>query len=278
MRRILYYQGPARDEPGAELGVSLGMKILILSLLVPAFAAPASAEISRNDLKDALKRNPDLLIETLRENRKAVFEVMMQAMSEAREEEQSKAREEEKKELERALKNPLQAAIDKQTHIRGPQKAKITVVEYSDFQCPYCRRGYQTVEELRKKYGEKMRFIYKHLPLPMHPQAMPAARYMEAAALQSKDKAWEFHDKMFENQDKLSEEFYLATGKELGLDIERLKKDAASEKVQKKIAGDIAEADKFKISGTPGFLVNGIPLRGAYPAPAFIEIIEKTTK
>src|SRR5205807_3152432 len=96
-------------------------------------------------------------------------------------EEQARVRKEaeeaQKKAYEDTFKNPLKPAIDANTRIRGAINAMYTLVQYADFQCPYCAAGYQTVVELRKKHGDDMRFIFKHLPLPFHPQAMPAAQW-----------------------------------------------------------------------------------------------------
>ena len=120
-----------------------------------------------------------------------------------------------------------------------------------------------------------LREVFKNKPLPMHPQAMPAASWFEAARLQSPEKSWAFHDKLFQNQDKLGEPFYRETAKALGLDADKLAKDAASQAVKDAIAADVKEAEEFKFEGTPGFLLNGIPIRGAYPVEHFDEIIQK---
>jgi protein-disulfide isomerase len=246
---------------------------LLLVLSVPAF----SATISREDLKKALEANPDLVLGALKKaDKTAFFELVMDGQKEYQVKRQSEEEEREKKELEEAFKNPLKPAIDEKTRIRGDRKAPLTIVEYSDFQCPFCTRGYRTVEELRQKYGAKMRFVYKHLPLAnIHPEAIPAAQWMEAIALQSAEKSWTFHDKMFENQAKLNEDFYRKTAKELGVDVEKAAKDAKSKAVQDKIDADANEAQKFGFSGTPGFLVNGVPLKGAYPAKQFEAIIQR---
>jgi protein-disulfide isomerase len=245
----------------------------------PAAKAPAKAvrAISRDELAKALSENPDLILEALRKVDKAqLFDIIVSAQREYQIAKEKEEEEKEKQELEAAFKNPYKPVIDDKTRIRGDKSAPITIVEYSDFQCPYCGRGYRVVEELRQKYGSKMRFIYKHLPLVnLHPQAMPAARWQEAVALQSLDKAWDFHDKMFQNQDKLSEDFFRQTVKDLGLDPKRAEADAASQKVQDKIDADMKEGQDFGFTGTPGFLVNGIPIRGAYPAQRFDMILER---
>ena len=245
-----------------------------LSLLI---ASPSFAAMSREDLQKALDKNPDLVLEALKKADKAAFfEYVMDAQHDYQAKKQGEEEAKEKAELENAFKNPLKPEIDAKTRIRGDKNAPITIVEYSDFQCPYCSRGFQTVEAVREKYGSKVRFIYKHLPLvAIHPNALPAAKWQEAVAIQSPDKAWIFHDTMFKNQSSLSEDFYRKTVKDLGLNVEKAAKDAQSQAVSDKIEADTKEAKEFGFSGTPGFLINGIPLRGAYPPEEFDKIIKR---
>lgn len=250
----------------------------LLAFLLALPGTLAAAEISRDDLKKALDKNPDLVIDALKSQKKQLFDIIIEAQQEEQARRQKEEEEKERKATEESLKNPMKPAIEADTRTRGKKDAKYTLVEYSDFQCPYCGQGYQTVEVLRKKYGSDLRFIYKNMPLPFHPNAMPAAKYFEAISLQSKDKAWEFHDKMFSNQGKLGEEFYKETAKSLGVDMKRLEADVNGKTVADKIEADIAEAKKFGFTGTPGFLINGVPLRGAYPPDAFTSIIERLDK
>jgi protein-disulfide isomerase len=251
-------------------------RALSLALILAAAASMArAAEPTEDQIKAALKKNPDIILDVLREHKKEFFDVVQEAAQEAQAARQKEMAEAEEKAFNESFKNPLKPSLDSKAHVRGPKKAKYTLVEYSDFQCPYCGRGFQTVEALRKKYGDDLRFIYKNMPLPMHPMALPAAQYFEAAALQSVDKAWALHDKMFENQSQLSEDFIKTSAKELGLDLDKLAKDAKGDKVKEKIDADIKEAQGFDFTGTPGFLINGIPVRGAYPPAKFDSIIDR---
>lgn len=244
----------------------------ILILCVSAHAAP----ISKEELKKALDKNPELIIEALRGQKKELFELVLQAQQETQARMQKEEEETKKKEFEESFKNPMVPQFDAKTRIRGNKNAKYTLVEYSDFQCPFCVKGFHNVETMRKKYGEDLRFVFKHLPLTdMHPQALPAAQWVEAAGLQSPEKAWQMHDKFFANQTRLGEELYRETAKELGLDLKKLEVDVKSKAVQERIDADVAEARKFGFSGTPGFLINGIPVRGAYPPEFFDTIIIK---
>jgi protein-disulfide isomerase len=231
---------------------------------------------SGDELKKALEKNPDVLIEAIKANRKAISDIINQTGVEDRARVQKEAKEvERRKAYEDSFKNPLKPAIDDLTRIRGEKDAKYTLVEYAEFQCPYCVGGNQTVEELRKRYGNDLRFIFKHLPLSFHPQAMPAAQWLEAVAIQSPEKAWEFHDILFENQDKLGVDFFKKTAKDIGVDVEKCEQDAKSQAVKERIAADMEEAKKYGFNGTPCFLLNGIPLKGAYPIEYFEAIIKK---
>jgi len=247
------------------------LTLAVLALVTPAFAA----KLSRDEVKKVLDANPDLVLDVLRQNKKAFFEVVTQAAQEEQTRRRQEAEERERKEIDERIKNPLAANITKSSHVRGKEKAKYTLVEYSDFQCPYCRRGYDTVEALRKKYGDDLRLVFKNKPLPMHAQAGPAAQWFEAAFLQSPDKAWAMHDKFFENQDKLGDAFFKETAKAVGLNVAKLEKDAQSQAVKDAVAADAKEAEALGFDGTPGFLLNGVPVRGAYPIDYFDLIIQK---
>ncbi|MBE8221357.1 MAG: thioredoxin domain-containing protein [Bdellovibrionales bacterium] len=177
--------------------------------------------------------------------------------------------------------NPKKPVLKKDRVYFGSPSATITIVEYSDFQCPYCTRGFQTMKALEKKYGKKLRILYKHLPLDdLHPQARLAARFFEAIGLQSPLKARKFHDKLFQNQSKIKKgkSYLTSVAKQVGANVAKVLKDINSSKVKNRIKADMAEARKFGFSGTPAFLINGVSLAGAYPAPAFISIIEKHLK
>jgi protein-disulfide isomerase len=249
-------------------------------VLAAALIVATACTSSKEDLKKLLKENPDIITEAIEANPTKFIDALNNAVKAAQEGEGKRREEEEKKALEESFNNPLQAEIRSDESFRGSKDAPITLVEYSDFECPFCSRGFSTVMELMKKYEGKIRFVYKHLPLSFHPQAMPAAQYYEAIRLQSPEKAWQFHDRIYKDQRKLQngESFLKAVAKELKVDMKKLEADAKSEAVQKRIDSDIAEAGKFGFQGTPGFLLNGIPVRGAYPASHFEGLIEELKK
>jgi len=203
--------------------------------------------------------------------------VVQQAAQDAKSVMEQKKREAEAKAFEESFNNPLKPQIRDDESIRGTKGAPIVLVEYSDFECPFCSRGYNTVTEILNKYKGKVQFIYKHLPLSFHQQAMVASQYYEAIRIQNEKKAFDFHDAIFNNQRKLKngEAFLKAQAKKLGVNMSKLAKDVKSDAVKKRIDEDMAEAAKFGIQGTPGFVINGIPVKGAYPLSHFVKIVDK---
>lgn len=250
------------------------------ALVTMALVLAVSCTTSKEDIKKMMKENPDIITESIKANPAKFIEALNEAVKLSQEGEGKRREEEEKKQLETSFTNPLLAEIRSDENFRGNKDAPITLIEYSDFECPFCSRGFNTVMELMEKYKGKIRFAYKHLPLSFHPQAMPASQYYEAIRLQSPDKAWKFHDAIYKNQRKLQngEAFLKAEAKSLGVDMNRLAKDVKSEAVQTRIDADMAEAAKFGFQGTPGFLLNGIPVKGAYPSSHFDGLIEELKK
>ncbi len=254
------------------------MKRIIL--LAAALVLATACTTSKDDLKKMMKENPDIITEAIEANPNKFIDALNSAVKAAQEGEGKRREEDEKKALEESFNNPLVAEIRADESFRGNKDAPITLIEYSDFECPFCSRGYNTVMELMSKYEGKIRFVYKHLPLSFHPQAMPASQYYEAIRLQSPEKAFAFHDAIYKNQRALQngEKFLQAEAKKLKVDMAKLAKDVKSEAVQKRIDQDMAEAAKYGFQGTPGFLLNGIPVKGAYPTSHFDGLIQELKK
>lgn len=159
----------------------------------------------------------------------------------------------------------------------GSATAPVTIVEISDFQCPFCGRVVPTIEELKKTYGpEKLRLVWKHNPLPFHKQARPAH---EAAAtvfgLGGSDAFWKFYDLAFANQRALTDENFLKWATQAGVDAAKFKQALASKKYVAKVDEDLALARKVGASGTPAFRINGVTLSGAQPINKFKEVIDE---
>ena len=154
----------------------------------------------------------------------------------------------------------------------GPKTAKVTLVEFSDFQCPFCTRGAKTVSQLKKMYGNKLRVVFKHQPLSFHKQAHIAAQASMAAHEQGK--FWQFHDKLFANNRNLSKANFLKWAKELGLDVAKFKAALDSGKYKTYVDKDKAFASSVGANGTPTFFINGQKLVGAQPLPRFKAMID----
>ncbi|MBX7144009.1 MAG: thioredoxin domain-containing protein [Oligoflexia bacterium] len=199
---------------------------------------------------------------------KAVEEYFKKRQEDAR----KKQEEQVAAQMEEQFKNPTKIDVGS-SYVRGPADAKVTIVEFSDFQCPYCKRGKDTMEEVMKMYPKDVKVAFKHMPLPFHNQAMPAAKAALAAGKQGK--FWEFHDELFNNQGSLSPEFFVQTATKLGLDVEKFKKDSEDPAIEKAIKDDMELAQKNGIQGTPGFFVNGVAVKGAYPSSHFKSLIDR---
>ena len=157
----------------------------------------------------------------------------------------------------------LAAPVDqRRDHIRGPQDAPVTVVEYGDFECPYCGQAEPVIRDLLAGYGD-VRYVWRHLPLSdVHPQAQLAAQAAEAAAGQ--DAFWQMHDLLLGRQDALQPPDLVRYADELGLEVERFREDLRRHTGTARIAEDVDSADLSGVSGTPTFFVNGRRHHGAY--------------
>ncbi len=158
-------------------------------------------------------------------------------------------------------------------YAKGAENPEITIVECSDFDCPYCKRGAGTIDQVLAEYGDKVRVHFAHNPLPMHKNAEPAHRAAIAAGKQ--DKFWEMHDKLFENQKARTEEEFVKFAEEIGLDVAKFKADYAAPETAKEVKDRMAQCSGYEVRGVPGFLINGRLMSGAQPYPRFKEVLEE---
>jgi protein-disulfide isomerase len=151
--------------------------------------------------------------------------------------------------------------IGSNDHVRGPEDAALTVIEYGDFQCPYCARAHAVLQELDGQFGG-IRLVYRHLPLSdFHPLAEQAAEAAEAAGKQGK--FWDMHDALFEQQTEIMAPDDLADLAEtLGLDIERFRADVTGRSERQRVQADAAHATQQGLHRTPTFFINGVPYHG----------------
>ncbi len=180
--------------------------------------------------------------------------------------------------------NPLAPSVEKverylteakglvSTFPKGPKAAKVTIVEISDFQCPFCKRGHDTMAQLIEKYGDSIKVHFLNLPLSFHKRALPAAKAAHAAGLQGK--FFEYHDILFENNTALEDADLEAYAKQLSLDVEKWKKDKEAKETGDAVDRQARVANAMGITGTPGFFVNGEQVKGAKPIEEFAPIID----
>ncbi len=155
----------------------------------------------------------------------------------------------------------------------GPADAPVTIVEFSDFQCPYCERANSVVKQVRERYPESVRLVYKQFPLEsIHPQARGAAEASLCAADQ--ERFWDYHDKLFANRKQLGSEDLLRYAAELELDVARFEQCIEGRTHRERVDADLESGMELGVSGTPAFFVNGIMLSGAKPIESFSEVIE----
>jgi protein-disulfide isomerase len=167
----------------------------------------------------------------------------------------------------------LTPEVGAQDHVLGPPDAAVTLVEYGDFECEFCGRAYPELKRLLKQVGGKVRFIFRHFPIPEeHPHAQHAAEVAEAAAAQGK--FWEMHDLLFEHQDALRPMDLVAYAGQLGLDVDRFTDELRRRVYASRVADDIDTADQSGVTGTPTFFVNGRRQQGSFD----IELLEDAVR
>jgi len=174
------------------------------------------------------------------------------------------------------LKRPERPRIDipvGQSPTLGDENAKITIVEFSDFQCPYCAKAEQTVQQLLKKYGKDIRLVYKQYPLSFHKEAFKASEASLCANEQSNEYFWALHNEMFNDTRHLKVGELKGKAEKLGMDKKQFSDCLNSEKFASQVNAEIAEGNRFGVNSTPIFFVNGIIVKGAKPFSEFEKII-----
>lgn len=163
--------------------------------------------------------------------------------------------------------------VTKDDHVRGNPNAKITMIEFSDFECPFCGRHLPTLNQVLTQYGDDVRLVYRHFPLTsIHPNAQKAAEASECAGEQGK--FWEMHDLLFANQTALTIPSLKSYAGQLELNQSQFDSCLDTSKYASKIAAQSAEGQAAGVTGTPGTFVNGELVRGAYPLATFTQIID----
>lgn len=163
-------------------------------------------------------------------------------------------------------------AISKHTPIQGDATAPVTIIEFSDFECPFCHKVQESIRPVKARYGKRIRWAFKHLPLEFHAKAKPAAYAAQAAHRQGK--FWEYSAALWNGQEFLGEPLYVKIAEDLKLDVKKFNADRNSPALQAEVTADLRDAAKVGARGTPFFLINGTPLSGALPEADFVQAIE----
>jgi protein-disulfide isomerase len=156
---------------------------------------------------------------------------------------------------------------------KGSASAPIEMIEFSDFQCPFCQRADPTVQQVLSTYGDRIRFVYRHYPLPNHPAARPAAEAAACAADQGK--FWPYHDRLFANPSKLADADLKQHAAELGLNAAQFNSCVDSHKFKAQVDADLKAGEEAGVNGTPAFFVNGRMINGAQPFDVFKKVIDE---
>jgi protein-disulfide isomerase len=171
----------------------------------------------------------------------------------------------------------LTQPVSARDHTEGPADAPLTLVEYGDYQCPYCGAAYPVVKRVQKKLGKKLRFVFRNFPLTQaHPYALIAAEAAEAAALQGK--FWEMHDLLFEQQAFLEPDIFSSWAKKIGLDLERFGNDIKQAAVEKRLQEDRQSGIRSGVNGTPTFFINGTRYDGSPDYGSLLAALELRLK
>lgn len=240
--------------------VLMSMALMLLCMGLNSCSIPSQA--SNNKATD-----PELeakVLDIIRKNPQIVLE-SVQAYQKDKQEKQQKAQ----KEFVEGMKSNPKSVIG-ESPSTGSKEQNIVLVEFSDFQCPYCAKTHETLKQFMAKNQDKVTLVYKHLPLAqIHKEAMPSAKAAWAAGQQGK--FWEFHNALFTQQDKLGEELYTSTAKTLNLDLKKFDEDRKSKSAETAIQKDVTLAESLGISGTPFLIMNG----QAIPGDAQVADLEK---
>jgi protein-disulfide isomerase len=171
------------------------------------------------------------------------------------------------------LDPPREKVAEADSPAKGPAGAPIEMIEFSDFQCPFCLRAHPTVQQILSTYGDRIRFVYRNYPLPGHPNARPAAEAAQCANEQGK--FWPYHDRLFADAGRLTDADLKQAASDLGLDRTKFDACVASSKYKDRIDADIKAGEALGITGTPAFFINGRLVSGAQPLAVFKRVIDE---
>ncbi len=167
--------------------------------------------------------------------------------------------------------------VSERDHIAGPASAPVTLLEYGDYECPYCGQAYPIVKALQQRLGKRLRFVFRNFPLSnAHPHAQHAAEAAEAAAAQGK--FWEMHDSLYENQEALEDQDLISYADQLGLDAARFTRELAEHHYASRVREDFLAGVRSGVNGTPSFFINGVRHDGSFDFDSLLAGIEAATE
>jgi len=248
-----------KTEQGKESTIMFRIALIIATIAALASPAPAmDRQEVEKIIQEYVKNHPEEIDQSLRSYY------------------QQKRQQQEEAEFQESLRRRFDVPVGG-SPVKGPGDAPVTIVEFSDFQCPYCARSIPTLKALEQKYGEKVRLVYKHFPLTgIHPFAIAAARASLAAGEQGK--FWEFHDVLLLRQGEWGaqghDKFFDAYAGKMGLDAKKFAADYGKEEYRKMIDADMELGKKLDVRGTPTFFINGVIVRGVKGTDYFSRVID----
>jgi protein-disulfide isomerase len=168
----------------------------------------------------------------------------------------------------------LAVPVTEEDHVRGPATAPVTVVEYGDYQCPYCGMAHPVVRELLDRRPETVRFVYRHFPLTnVHPYAEPAAETAESAG--ARRKFWAMHDWLFEHQDRLEPTYLRLAAAQMGMDADGVMAEVVQHAYLGRVRRDLVGGARGGVNGTPTFFVNGVRHDGSWALPELLGAVDE---
>jgi len=171
----------------------------------------------------------------------------------------------------------LKIPVGAEDHVQGPENAPITLLEYGDFECPFCGRAYPIVKQVQEHFRDRLRFVFRNFPLgELHPYAAMAAQTAEFAA--ANDKFWPMHNLLFENQIRFGSEFFLELARQLKLSAESLARAWEDGTFEARVIADFKGGVRSGVNGTPTFFINGQRHDGPYDLEFLVAAIERASR
>jgi protein-disulfide isomerase len=246
-------------------------RLLLSALLSASFLLPTSAFAQSKPKIDPLLEQQ--VLEVLRKNPEVIYQVLKKFGEEQRAEQERKIKADQVAAIQKLFKDPKTLIGTSPT--TGSTSNKILLVEFSDFQCPYCSKSNEVVKQFMAKHKDKVTLVFKNFPLTqIHPEALPAAR--AAWAAQQQGKFWQYHDELFANQAKFGNNFYLDTAKKLNLNLAKFQSDYGI--ADTAILNDFKLGRTIDVQGTPALILNGVLVEDPGSIAALEQLLIKVGK